>query len=133
MPLIDATSKEDIYLLAKCFLTIPQEDRWKVVARVNDLGLMRFRGAQFFVNLLKKWKGSVGVFQFFKIVSEKSPKAIDTWWEDTIRHIVNGKDTYDPASYGGWSQNEINLLLDSVSFTLLKDRSQINKGTENEV
>lgn len=123
MAKIDATSREDLKLLATCFLTVPQEDKWKIVGKVYDLGLMKFKGTVFALRLIKKWKGSPGIFQFFKILSEISPKSIDNCIEDTVRHIVNGKDTYDPSSAGGWSQKEIDLLLDNVTFSLLKDRS----------
>lgn len=123
MAKIDASSISDVRLLATALMTVPEEDKWKVLGKVVDLGLMKFRGLDFFLKLLKKWKGSAGVFQFFKILSEKSPKTIDIWLEDTIRHVVNGKDTSDAASVGGWSQKEIDLLLDNVTFSLLKDRS----------
>lgn len=120
---IDATSKTDVRLLATCLMTVPQEDKWKIVGKIYDLGLMRFRGSNFLLWLIKKWNGAAGVFQFFKILSERSPKTIDTWLEDTIRHVVNGKDKFDPASAGGWSQKEVDLLLDNVTFSLLKNRS----------
>lgn len=123
MAKIDATSTEDVRLLATCIMTVPQEDKWKVIGKIVELGLMKFRGITFAIWLLRKWKGPAGIYQFFKIVSEKHPKTLDIWVEDTIRHIVNGKDTIDPASVGGWSQKEIDLLLDNVTFSLLKDRS----------
>lgn len=123
MAKIDATSVEDVRLLATCFMTVPQEDKWKVLGKTYELGLMRFRGIQFFLWIIKKWKGSAAVYQFFKMVAEKQPEAIDNYIEDTIRHIVNGKDRSDRASVGGWSQKEIDLLLDNLTFSLLKDRS----------
>lgn len=123
MAKIDASSKDDVRLLAGCFLTIQNEDKWKVAGKVYDLGLMRMRGLNWFLKLIKKWKGPAAIFQFFKILSEKFPKELDNYLEDTIRHIVNGKDTTDPASVGGWSQKEIDLLLDNVTFSLLRNRS----------
>lgn len=123
MAKIDATSIEDVRLLATCLMTVPQEDKWKIMGKIYELDLMKLRGFGFVVGLIRKWKGAAGIFQFFKIVSEKSPETLDTWIEDTIRHIVNGKDATDPASVGGWSQKEIDLLLDNVTFSLLKDRS----------
>jgi hypothetical protein len=123
MAKIDASSKEDVKLLATCFYTIPIEDKWKIVAKTYDLKLMKFRGLGFPLWLANKIKGKTGVYQFFKILSEKAPDYIDNCIEDTIRHIVNGKDTTDPASVGGWSQKEIDLLLDNVTFSLLRDRS----------
>src|SRR6185437_11051176 len=107
MAKIDASSKDDVRLLAGCFLTIQKEDKWKVAGKVYDLGLMRMRRLDWFLKLIKKWKGPAAIFQFFKILSEKFPKELDNYLEDTIRHIVNGKDTTDPASVGGWSQKEI--------------------------
>lgn len=127
MAKIDASSPERVRLLAACFLTIPQEDKWKVVGKVHDLGLMNFRGLVWILKLIKTWKGAAGVFQFFKIVSEKSPKTIDNWLEDIVRHIVNGKDTTDPTSVGGWSQKEIDDLLDNVTFSLLETEVR-NRG-----
>lgn len=120
---IDASSKDDVKLLASCFLTIPQEDKWKILAKLYDLNLMAFRGIRWALWLSKKIRGEAGPYMFFNILSEKSPKAIDNWIEDTIRHIVNGKDTTDSSIVGGWSQNEIDLLLDNVSFSLLRNRS----------
>src|SRR6218665_3349997 len=125
---IDASSEYDVTLLAGGFLTTPKEDQWKVIAKVYDLGLMNFRGIGWILWTLKKVRGSIGVFQFFKILSEKSPKSIDKCIEDIIMHIVKGKDATDTNSVGGWNQAEIDLLLKNVTFSVLK-----NKEDKNEV
>lgn len=116
---IDATNKDDVRLLATCFMTAPQSDRWKLVAKVHELGLMKFKNFNCIISLIRWWKGEAGVYTFFKIISDKFPETIDFWIEDTIRHIVNGTDTYDSASVGGWCQDEIDLLLSEVSFSAL--------------
>lgn len=122
MAKIDASSDFDVKLLAGCFLTTPKEDQWKIIAKVYDLGIMKFRGIGWILWTLKKLKGSAGIFQFFKILSEKSPKSIDKCIEDIIIHIVKGKDTTDPNSIGGWSQKEIDLLLKNVTFSVLRNK-----------
>lgn len=124
MAKISSRSSEDVKLLATAIMLTPNEDKWKVVGKIVDLGLMKFRGINFVLWLIKKWKGSAGLFQFFKIMSEKYPEAIDRYLEDTIRHIVNGKDKIDSASVGGWSQQEIDLLLDNVTFSFLKNKKE---------
>lgn len=123
MAKIKANSEQDIRLLASCFLTIPQQNRWVVLARVYEIGLMNFRGPLgFLVRLLRKYKGGQGVFQFFSILNNLFPKEIDKCIEDTVYHIVKGEDRTDADSVGGWSQAEIDLFLSRVRFSLLEKR-----------
>lgn len=122
MAKIKANSIEDIRLLASCFLTIPQENKWIVMARVYELGLMNFKGITgWLVRLLRKYKEGVGVFHLFNYLNKSNPKEIDKCIEDTIYHIVKGEDDEDSDSVGGWSQREIDLILSRVHFSLLKD------------
>jgi hypothetical protein len=118
---IKANSEEDLKLLAKAFLTTPRETYWVLMAKVHQLGLMRFRGFnKILLELLKKIRGEEYIFYFFNLLDKVYPKGVEEALYETARHIVNGKDTEDEDSVGGWSQREIDLLLSTINFSSLK-------------
>lgn len=38
----------------------------------------------------------------------------DRMWEETMQHMVNGKDMYDPKSAGGWDGNELRSFIETL-------------------
>lgn len=113
-----ATSHKDITCLAFGLASVKEEDRWKIVATVHMLGLMKFKSRtfRFFLWLIRRVRGKQGVFNFFAQLQQRSPETVTDFLEQTIMHIMNGIDIEDPDSVGGLSQRELDLLLLAINY-----------------
>lgn len=113
---MQASNYQDVMTVAFRLLSVAKEDRWKIVATVYDLGLMRFRSPLFRACLwiVVKLQGRAGLFAFFQQLQKKAPEEIDNFLQQTATHIVDGKDLEDKYSVGGLSQREMNLLLQAL-------------------
>lgn len=113
-----ATSHKDITCLAFGLASVKEVDRWKIVATVHMLGLMKFKSRtfRFFLWLIRRVRGKAGVFAFFEQLQKRSQETIDEFLEQTVMHIMNGEDTEDADSVGGLSQRELDLLLLAINY-----------------
>lgn len=116
--LINASSRDDILRLATLIRGIEGEDRCQFAAVITDLGLMKVKHAQVTgaIEMLKSVRGKRGLIDFFTFLFVIEPNALEEFIEDTIDHILNGVDSEDIDSVGGWSQREVNLLLTNYEF-----------------
>lgn len=108
-----ANSKEDVKLLAQRIRDTPTEDRCQLIADCVFLGLMYINDpyTSDTLEVMKKHNQENAVFMFFNLYEKLNPGFIDSFIEDVYNHIVNGKDTVDQDSVGGWSQREIDTFL----------------------
>lgn len=108
-----ADSIDDLSRLSRALCALPS---WYVLAHVHDLDLMRCRQQPlaFLMWVLHKTKGTNGMLHFFVNMNKRSPDTVTEWFVDTLRHLHFGKDTEDRPSVGGWSQREIDLLVERL-------------------
>lgn len=115
---IKANSVTDLEILASYIRNIPKEDRCQLAAVIVHLGLMKspLPEVQRSIELMKETGGVKALEYFFQFLSIVDPKTLDTTLADTIKHLTEGNDIEDIDSVGGWSQREINLLLNNYQF-----------------
>jgi hypothetical protein len=61
--------------------------------------------------VLRRIRGKQGLYNFVAILSQIYPRAIDGIIADTAKHMLDGRDTEDADSVGGFSQRELNLIV----------------------
>ena len=110
-----ANSKKDVARLAQRIRDTPADNRWQLAAEIVYLGLMNFREApiQDIIKHARYTKNIKALYAFFTVFDVMEKQIIDFFIEDTAKHAINGNDTEDEDSVGGWSQREIDLLVEA--------------------
>jgi hypothetical protein len=55
-----------------------------------------------------------GTVVFAADLAARSPATVADLWQGIMRHLVDGKDTYDARSAGGWNKAELDRFLGFV-------------------
>ena len=106
-----ANNISDLRSLAADLNNLPLPQKIAVGAHLLDAGLMRMSGVLLGMQwLLKRARGYKGAYAFMIRTSADHPQQFKAFWEDTSNHILNGKDTEDTDSVGGYSQREVNMI-----------------------
>ncbi len=110
-----ANRYDDIYSL---YDRLCKSDPTEVVLATYSLGLMEFAGkaSKATVWLIRLVRGQTGVENFLRFLWKKSPDTVHVMHYETALHSVYGKDAEDSDSVGGWSQREIDLLVDRMGW-----------------
>lgn len=115
---LSASNRKHVAILAEAIASIPSDEQPRFLAVVHELGLMRC--VQWPLSWMLRWvhfsRGHPSMVLFFKQMRRRSPDAFRDWMQQTIDHCLNGVDTEDENSAGGWSQREIDMLLSRVIF-----------------
>lgn len=51
------------------------------------------------------------------LLTPRMSHTLDTLWDQTLDHLVNGTDAFDPASAGGWNEQELATFVRIVNET----------------
>lgn len=112
--MIDASSVEDLQLLANKIQNLHKNRLPCVNAVVIYHGLMKTAWLpQLMFNIIKKLFGMKGLVELFRSLEEQEStrESMVELREQTIQHMLSGKDTSSPNSAGGFSQKEIDILI----------------------
>lgn len=52
-----------------------------------------------------------GLILYAKVMARRAPEVIEQLWDQTLRHMVDGKDSFDRMSAGGWNKQELDTFL----------------------
>ena len=123
-----ASSKASVEQLITDLEALPHPLRLVLLVQIWKLGLMRPKGfaLRFLFWFAKRMRGDKGLPIMLKALEQKDPAAVQSFWDQTIAHIRNGKDREDMDSVGGFSQSEIDLIAKILTtLHLLADRQPV--------
>lgn len=120
-PLVDYdhANRRDVLLLAQAMLDFPEERRPAALARLYDERLIHS-------NMLMHMVGAFGSRILLRAVidrvchglptaieraTRRSPQLRDEVWTAVIEHLVQGQDTHDERSAGGFGADELSRLI----------------------
>lgn len=126
---LSASNRKHVAILAEAIASIPSDEQPHFLTIIHKLKLMRC--VQWPLSWMLRWvhfsRGHPSMVLFFKQMRRRSPDAFRDWMQQTIDHCLNGVDTEDENSAGGWSQREIDMLLSRWIFPGVENA--ILKGT----
>ncbi|MDW7555405.1 hypothetical protein D9623_33745 (plasmid) [Azospirillum brasilense] len=108
-----AKSRAHLKRLAEAAADMPACQKIAVTARCFADGLMVM---PFWVRIslaLAIWRHGrlLAYFAFFSRMDKAKPGAADDAWDQIIRHMLDGKDTEQPGSVGGFCQRELDMFV----------------------
>lgn len=116
-------SKESLMQLENDLKEISLNDKAYLVLVVMKDNLMQVHPAlEPIISLLDNNNTAI----FAPSMAEQAPQDVIELWDETINYMVNGHDTYDEKSAGGWNKDELELFVKH-----LKERGCL-KSLEND-
>lgn len=115
-----ASSKEDLHALVVKIESLNPEQTWKFVSKVHSQGLMKIRPVDLpefgiteeaFGKILNQ-SSSLAYDTLFAGLSRTAPDELTAFSQQTCQHLLFGNDTEENTSVGGFSQRELNILVD---------------------
>lgn len=101
-----ASNMDDLEQIASRIRNLFIEEKAYMMATIYDQGLMYPKGILRIIFWIVRKRRKNFIIQ----IAKKSPQILDEWVNQTIHHMINGKDVEDKNSAGGFSQREINIL-----------------------
>ena len=102
----DYTSKKSIRAMVDKLYFITPAQRLRLAIFVTEQGLMLL---PFAARMTLKMAGK-NKRKALEILFDRNPELIETFWKNTLDHILTGHDTYDKRSAGGFSKQELEQL-----------------------
>ncbi|MFC5353526.1 hypothetical protein [Azospirillum himalayense] len=108
-----AKSRDDLEMLAEAASCMPPRQRVAVAARCFADGLMVMPLWVRIGLAVAIWRHGrlLAYFAFFSRMDKAKPGAADDAWDQIIRHMLDGKDTEQPGSVGGFCQRELDMFV----------------------
>lgn len=104
----DYTNASDLSMMAEAINMLTGENRSFYVARLIMLDLMRFSYQDPATAAMVELARERGVLMMaLAALFSKHPELVESLIEQSIEHMLNGKDETDPKSAGGWNDNEL--------------------------
>jgi len=108
-------NKADLHRLAGALERSTPLQKAQIVAWSLAVGVMRPKGILLRLTCLIARLSSPkdgGCHVLIKVFSQdRSRDATQDLWDQTIRHLIDGKDLSDPSSAGGLNREELNMLV----------------------
>jgi hypothetical protein len=115
---VDNTSKEFIQKLADEIIDIPYENKSKFAIAMLRQGLIR---SPWIFRIMIKLLGEEKFYELLDIVYVHKRELLELFYDDFLNHLLNGKDTYDSTSVGGYSLTELEVIVDTIKVFGWKD------------
>lgn len=124
---VDYTNKQTLLDFGDMLLSLTDEQKAIVAAFVVDRGLMSPKGISanliwFFVRGVARFK-KIDRAIVFSIVLDRSREYADDIIQQTVQWMIDGKDTTDVKSAGGFNKDEIQTLCNIMNVTLAVSNS----------
>lgn len=106
---VDNTSKAYLHYLAAAIESMPDESRPNFACFVLRTGLMKLPKL---LRIIKWFLGEEKFYQRLEVVYAAKRDVLDHFYKGFLEWMVDGRDTHDPKSAGGFSQDELELMVE---------------------
>lgn len=109
---VDNTSKQFIQYIAAEIRDMPDGTKPKFAVAMLRQGLTT---TPWLLRLMRKLYGEENFYERLEAVYTYKRELLDHYYKNFFGHLLNGKDTYDKTSAGGYSQKELELIVSTMT------------------